>query len=250
MAPSDKRRDARFKARITVTVMKGRGGQSLLTEDVSFRGVFLRMDAPPALRQLVRLEMTLPEGPTIRAHAMVVYRVAPGGDQAPGAGMQFYGLEGRERTHWESFVGKIREEAPRSRRSPIVLAPPDAPDPVRRRYERFAVRFEVRVSSLDELVSLYTRDISKGGMAVETDMDLETGTEVGLDLVHPQSHASFELDAIVRRKIRQPTATGLALEFIGMDDARREALARFVSAELGEKREEEPSAVKDDDRLE
>ncbi len=106
---SDGRCDARYKARIEVMLKRGREGVPLLTEDVSFRGVFLRMDAPPALGQLVRLEVTIPEDPTFRAHA-VVHRVTSAGDGAPGVGMQFFGLDGRKRAHWESFVDRIRED--------------------------------------------------------------------------------------------------------------------------------------------
>ena len=228
MSADDKRREVRYKARLPVKVIRTREIQSLLTEDVSFRGVFLRMDAPPSLRQLVRLEIVLPEGATLHVHAMVVYRVAPGKDQAPGAGMQFYGLEGRERAQWDAFVKRVRDETPISAPYPVVLAPPDSPDAVRRKHERYAVRFEVRVSTVDELVSLYTRDISRGGMALDTDLDLELGTEVGLDLVHPQTTEMFELDAIVRRRIRLPGARGLAVEFTEMSEERRESLAAFI----------------------
>jgi hypothetical protein len=226
MSPSDKRRDARYFARLPIKLIRGKDVTSLQTDDVSFRGAFLRMDSPPALRQLLRVEVTLPEGVKINAHAMVVYRVAAGGNHPPGAGIQFYGLDGRERSLWESFVQKMRDEAPRS--SPLHMVPEGAPDPVRRKHERHSVRFEVRLSSLDELKALYSRDISKGGMAVETTMDVALGTEVGLDLVHPQRAETFELTALVRRKIRQPSARGIAVEFTGMDEARREALERFI----------------------
>ena len=55
MSADDQRREVRYKVRLPVKVIRTREIQSLLTEDVSFRGVFLRMDAPPSLRQLVRL---------------------------------------------------------------------------------------------------------------------------------------------------------------------------------------------------
>jgi hypothetical protein len=38
----------------------------------------------------------------------------------------------------------------------------------------------------------------------------------------------FELDAIVRRKIRIPGARGLAVEFTEMSEERRESLATFI----------------------
>ncbi len=239
MTGDDKRREARYKASIPVLVIRGRETVSLMSEDVSFRGVFVRMELPPALRQLVRLEVSLPEGATLKVHAMVVFRVPPGGNAVAGAGMQFYGLEGRERVQWDGFVQSVRDMLPKSTPEPggvggsllqdEVHGPLDAIDD-RREFERHSVRFEVRVSTVDELRTLYTRDISKGGMAVETDMDLAPGTDVGLDLVHPRSGATFELEATVRRKICQPGGSGLAVQFKTMTPARREQLERFVAS--------------------
>jgi uncharacterized protein (TIGR02266 family) len=228
----DKRRDARYRAHVPIRMTRGKETTSLLSDDVSFRGAFLRMDVPLQLRQLVKVEVSLPSGATITSHAMVVYRVAPGGEHPPGVGIQFYGLEGRERAHWEQFVHRVREEAPRSSPNAVVAAPPSAPDPVRRKHERHSLRFEVHLTTVDELVRLYTRDISKGGMAVETDMELEVGTAVGLDLVHPDNNSVFELEAVVRRKIRQGAARGLGVEFLDMDEERREELAAFIGPSL------------------
>jgi hypothetical protein len=219
----ERRRDARYKARIALTMTRGKVTTQLITEDVSFRGVFVRMDAPPLLRQLVKLEITLPRGATIRPHAMVVYRVPPGGEQVPGAGLQFYGLEGRERIHWDTFVHEVRQQG-----KPLPIAPDGAVDAVKRKHERHAVRFEVRLTSLEELHALYTRDISKGGMALETELLLDVGEEVGLDLVHPTSGIEFALDAVVRRVIRDSGVRGLGLEFVRLTEERREALDRFV----------------------
>jgi hypothetical protein len=217
----ERRREARYGARLPLTLTRGKQSLRLLTEDVSFRGVFLRMDAPPALRQLVQLQVTLPEGASLRAHAMVVYRIEPGGPQTPGAGVQFYGFEGRERAQWEAFVARVRDEA-------IVLTPSQSLDPVRRRFERHIVRFAVRLSTVDELATLWSRDLSQGGMALETDLDLPIGSEVGVGLVHPVSGELFELDGIVRRKIVRADGAGLAIEFVGLDEARRAQMERFI----------------------
>ncbi len=228
MSGDDKRREARYKASVPVKVIRGKEIVSLVSEDVSFRGVFVKMDLPPALRQLVRLEVLLPEGPCLKVHAMVVFRVPPGGSAVAGAGMQFYGLEGRERAQWDGFVQTVRDAQPKSTPDPGAVQPIEAIDD-RREFERYAVRFEVRMSTMAELRTLYTRDISKGGMALETDMDLPPGTDVGLDLIHPRTSAAFELEAIVRRRIRQANASGLALEFKQMSPERRAALERFIA---------------------
>jgi hypothetical protein len=111
------RRDARISARVPVAVR--RVGDALIhhTVDVSFRGLFLEtigLDAPPAVRSLVRLRLLLPSG-AVETHGMVVHVVADRADCADrrtaGVGIQFWGLSGAERRAWESFVHVLRRKA-------------------------------------------------------------------------------------------------------------------------------------------
>ena len=72
---SEKRRDIRYAARIVARVVKKTETEELLTHEVSFRGAFLRTDAPLGLRQLLKVSFSLPSGATVSAHAMVVRRI-------------------------------------------------------------------------------------------------------------------------------------------------------------------------------
>jgi hypothetical protein len=202
---------------------------TVLTDDVSVRGAFLRTDAPPLLRQLVPLEATIPDGPTIRTGGVVAYRVVPGTRDVPGAGIQFYGLEGRERAEWEEFVSRISARAQESA-APIVLAPPHTPDPIRRRWERYSVRLEARIDGLEGIATLHTQNLSSGGIAFTATNQIEPGTEVRFELVHPQSGALLALDGVVRRSSVGDAVVGM--ELIHMDGARRAALERFVQSAL------------------
>jgi hypothetical protein len=96
------RREIRFEARIPVSVHRGRAVISTETSDVSFRGLFLRTADALPLRSLVRLRVMLPSGRTIEVHAMVAHVVDGGG-----VGLQFWGLSGKDRTAWDSYVGKL-----------------------------------------------------------------------------------------------------------------------------------------------
>src|SRR5688500_8909799 len=89
----------------------------LLTNDVSYRGAFIRTDAPPALRQLLRVTFVLPNGAAkVSAHGMVVRIVTrgEGGDanRVPGVGLQFWGPIDPAKA-WDQFVYdlKMREKA-------------------------------------------------------------------------------------------------------------------------------------------
>ena len=82
-----------------------------MTNDVSFRGAFLRTDAPPGLRQLVRVAFSLPGGEEVSGHAMVVHVVQPAsGDGIPGVGVQFWGPV-QEAKAWEKYVYDLKVRA-------------------------------------------------------------------------------------------------------------------------------------------
>ena len=65
----NKRRDVRYQVRFPVQMTAGRRKSTLFAEDVSRRGLFLRTDTPPPLRQLVRIQLVLPPGQhALRGH--------------------------------------------------------------------------------------------------------------------------------------------------------------------------------------
>jgi hypothetical protein len=103
------RREARVEARIQVLVVRGRRTIALETSDISFKGLFLRTDEPPALRSLMRLRVVLPLR-EIEAHAMAVHVAASDAEsdgRGPGVGVQFWGLAGPDRIAWDDFVREL-----------------------------------------------------------------------------------------------------------------------------------------------
>src|SRR5688500_15161609 len=118
----------------------------LLTNEVSFRGVFVRTGSPPAPRQLVKLAPVLPDQHVVAGHAMVVHvasRPDPELDLAeaaapliPGIGLQFWGPIERDR-EWAKFIHELKHR----QRAGIPAA--KATDKVRRASERFKLAIEV-----------------------------------------------------------------------------------------------------------
>jgi hypothetical protein len=103
----DQRREARYAFQLPAVLWRGKRALDVVTEDVSFRGLFLRVSAPPGVRQLVEIEMVLPpDDKRIRVHGMVVYviRAADGDEHAPGIGVELRGLSGGAHAAWEAFV--------------------------------------------------------------------------------------------------------------------------------------------------
>ncbi len=208
--------------RLPVTLCIGRDTAKLYTGDVSFRGLFVCTDDPPTLRQLISVELELPSSKEVfKSHGMSVYVLKPGQEvnRLPGVGIQFYAQAESQRRQWERFVATVKD-------NPTDL-PEGAMDPVKRRHRRIAARFEVRPKDLDELESIYSRDVSSGGMFLETDMELEPGKSLSLTIYHPVSKRGFTMQSIIRRRSSEDPK-GVGVEFTGMDEDRRHLFESFV----------------------
>lgn len=216
---SEQRRDIRYPARIVARVVRRNESIELLTNDVSFRGAFLRTDAPPAMRQLVRVAFVLPGATVVSAHAMVVHvvGVAPNGP-VPGMGVQFWGAVDGSRA-WEKFVHELKalekEGVPSARYT----------DKVRRASERFRLSLDVVVDGNKTT----TRDVSMNGMAIKTDLALQVGMRARLQ-VYGMNGDMLALDIVVRRVIKEKDFSGLGVEFVDVPSETRTALVALVRA--------------------
>jgi hypothetical protein len=216
---TDKRREARYPARIVARVVRRSRTTEFLTNDVSFRGVFIRTDAPPQLRQLVRVELILPTGVVVQAHAMVVHVAPPpavkGEGIVPGIGLQFWGPIEKARD-WETFIHDLRN------RHRAGIAAAKATDKVRRASERFKLALEVVLGGETAM----TRDLSENGMAIRTETKMPVGMRAVLEL--RGSEGSLRLDIIVRRQIQEPDFRGLGVELVDVSPEARAALDRLL----------------------
>ena len=129
---------------------------------------------------------------------------------------------------WEALVKGLR----RPNGSPPTGEHPAAQvAPGKSRYPRYAGLFEVRPKDSGALMTMFTRDVSAGGMFVTTSQVAPIGSQIEIDLVHPENEAVFALSAVVRRiEARQ----GLGIEFVDLDEARRSLLWEFIRSGLPE----------------
>jgi hypothetical protein len=207
----------RYAARIPARVVRRGETVELLTNDVSFRGAFLRTDAGFALRQLVNVTFLLPAGESVPVHAMVVHRIEPGGAKVPGVGLQFWGNFTSK--PWDAFIQALRW------RNQIGAPAARPTDKVRRSSERFKLSVEVVLDGK----TVMTRDMSYTGVAVRTDRALPIGTRAQFQLSAKSGAPPIAVDVIVRRKIDEPGFKGLALEFVDVAPATKDALVAFVN---------------------
>ena len=221
-----KRRDLRYAIRFPAKLAYGKKELSLSTEDVSFRGIFVRTDIPPKLRQLVRIHLILPDGErALKVHGMVVH-VVDAGQTRPGVGIQFYALDYEARDTWDALIRHVEANCPpASEQVPLVL-PENTPAPVRVRFERHTAVVRVKLPTLKELEGLYASELTKGGMFVPTTLELSTGADIVLQVMHPESDEVFLFDALVRHRHTHPP--GYFVEFLGLDAGRRADFLDFI----------------------
>lgn len=223
---SEKRRDIRYPARIVARMLRRNEHVELLTNDVSFRGAFIRTDAPPALRQLLRMSFTLPNGgPVVSAHGMVVRVVTRGeggeASRVPGVGLQFWGpLE--QAKAWEQFIYELKQ------REKAGMPSARATDKVRRSSERFKLALDVELGGK----LLVTRDLSETGMAIRSETNLPVGTRTTLSI--RRQHESIMIDVIVRRRIDEPGFKGLGVEFVDVPPTARQSIVDIVRSRAPE----------------
>ncbi len=228
----EKRKDRRFYYHVKVVLVLGRTEVVAQTQDVSFKGIFVRTDTPLPERHLLRLRFTLPpKGDTLTLTGMVARSVPGGHGTPPGVGVQFYGASGADLDRWNEFIRFVAANAPGAKAVAPPPFPPGTPDAVRRRFPRYAAALKVNVHDVGALEQLYTRNVSKGGLFVATALDLPAGTALKLSVIHPKTGEPFPLDAEVRWRAAPPDA-GLGLEFTHLDDARREAFFDFIRSEI------------------
>lgn len=111
---SENRRDLRYRAQLATTLTLGHDARETLTDDVSFRGAFLRTDLVMGPRKLVRVSFILPDQQEVSGHAMVVH-VLPESEGSDGAlrqsgiGIEFFGeISGRKR--WDAFIQELTKD--------------------------------------------------------------------------------------------------------------------------------------------
>ena len=98
----------------------------------------------------------------------------------------------------------------------------------RRRYPRLKIELDVDVTSEHNFYSTHTRDISEGGLFVDTDTPLPVGTKVQVQL--NLDGLAIEADARVAWQFRDAhgRVDGLGLRFQSLGEQALEAIRWFM----------------------
>jgi len=221
------RRSPRYPVKVPILIKVGGLFVELSTEDVSFRGVFAYTDEALHIGQLISLELWLPpKGESLKVQAKIVHEVER--RHQPGIGLEFFAVGRDEETRWDAFITRLRDDFPTIAGRASRLARASRFDPIRKREARHTAVFRVEMQTALDLQNIYNRDVAKGGLFVLTDEVVDLETAVGLQLIHPNTEDVFELSGIVRRQVEQHGIRGLGIDFVGLDQERRERLHDFV----------------------
>ncbi|MBJ93262.1 MAG: hypothetical protein CMP23_02170 [Rickettsiales bacterium] len=206
VAPDDGTEDCvRYEVELDVLLRHEEVERPRVVVNVSAEGVFAEcMDKLP-LGELVQVVASVPGG-ALRVMA-TVERVVLSEEAAfvggvPGIGMRFFLMDEALRDQWGSYLDKVRvssqelpsdPEAPEHRRdAPIQLSRRDQKEP------RRGVRLPLRVRDRDQLLALYTLNVSRGGMFIATSRPSPPGTRIDFAVIHPVTGVEFPLEAEVR----------------------------------------------------
>jgi len=233
------RRDRRYDFHTPGVILARKGEIPVVTGDVSFRGAFLQTETPPQLRQLVRVRLAFPEGFEPSAgHELVatgmVAHVVQTGDargRSPGAGIEFYGLDGELRARWERFIQFVQTAHDAK---PEAKGPRDkGPSPDKPRTKRPGATLDVQllpgftVEAPSGGSASTAQDISQGRMFIRTDVPYSVGSGLVVNLIDSISRVAFPIDCVVRRR-EFGSKAGLEVEFLEMALATWLALVEFL----------------------
>lgn len=126
----------------------------------------------------------------------------------------------------------------------------EQPDGGERRSHRFAARIKVAFRSVEELVTAYTTDLSRGGIFVSAAQQLPIGASVQLSLELPDggpperipARVSYVVDAATAAREGRPS--GMGMQFVEAEATPlAERIARFLAAEAAPSDEVDQASV-------
>jgi uncharacterized protein (TIGR02266 family) len=105
-----------------------------------------------------------------------------------------------------------------------------------RQHPRFPIRLAVRYPSARSLLGDYTKSISKGGVAIDSERNLEVGTEFIFEMSAPELPQPLEVKGRVVwiRAIAQTGKYTMGIQYQFPDDERRERLETVIETILAE----------------
>jgi Tfp pilus assembly protein PilZ len=222
MAATTSRREPRYLVHLPILLTAEGKSVSLVTEDVSRGGVFLRTEATLSPRQLVHVEIVLPpRAERFLGTARLTHAVPRGLEgRVPGVGLELDAIGPEVQPIWDRFIEHVRKSCPEAGERAQLEARGETFEPLHRRHTKEVV-LRIHPVNLADLCSLHERDVARGGMFLLTDGTFALGDEVGLQLIHPHTMDVFEARCVVRRTVSEHGISGIGVDFLDPEETSR-----------------------------
>jgi uncharacterized protein (TIGR02266 family) len=219
----ERRRYARIDTRLDVNLEHGLRNIRLQTHDLSLGGMFVACDLPVEVGSVLRFELRVPGGlPAVKGTAKAVHlaeKVSQGQRKGVGVSFDQLGLENKGiiRNYMAKRVtGEIRHAA-------------DEP----RKHARLMRRIKLRFQAATGFGTTDARDISGGGVFMQSRQPPPLGSKVELGLIDPATLKTLELTGKVVRLIQANpefphSVPGVGLAFEGIGQLKQEQLDDFL----------------------
>ncbi len=214
------RRHSRVDTRLDVNLHIGGKQFSAETKDLSLGGMFLVSDEPVSVADELEFVMFLPADlPPLEGTARVVHSRHPVQEgEMPGFGLQFIDID--LHTLRQYLISRIKGEALPAKEE-------------RRKHGRIKRTLLAHMEDSDPEVTIRVRDISLGGMLLETEVPPIEGTRTKMTVINPLTMQKLGLTGKIVRVTNsgdddsdQVMGTGVA--FDELDEERLEQLLAFL----------------------
>lgn len=202
----ERRKSPRISIRLEIELRRGQWERHV-TEDVSRRGLFVRISGPCAIRQLMQIRVRLPgELGILDMMARVARRdeiwPALASGRMPGLGLEFFHLDEAVVGRWDWFVEvmeKLGQAYPNldawsfSRLVSRIAAKLHAgelttqPSPPRRKESSFIYR----PGTADRLQAFLDEELSRGTFELQLPYEVDLSCPANLRVIHPASLEEF-----------------------------------------------------------
>ncbi len=238
VAPDDgSEQCARFEVELDVLLRHDGVDRPRVAVNVSGGGVFAESVDHVPIGELVQLVAAIPGG-AMTALA-TVERVVLSEEAAfvggiPGVGLRFFLMDDSLRVRWEEYLMGVSlknealpgdpDAAEHRRDVPLLLSRRAQKEP------RRGLRLALRVKERDQLLALYTLNVSKSGMFIATTRPLPSGSKLELAVIHPITEREYPLEGLVRWvcDAGDESEQGMGLELL-FPDGSENAFLSFVN---------------------
>jgi Tfp pilus assembly protein PilZ len=216
------RREPRIDISLPVTLQLPSGELQYEISNASFRGIFIACPDPLQLRKLVRFETLLDdESEPLQMLGLIAHTVNPTeareSGKTPGMGIQLYAVGNATRERWRDFISEQYEQDPQLAEKVRAL-------------DTNSVNVHMR--SMEQLHNFATRDLVEGNIFVRTSELSSVDSTVVCKIVHPDADEAFELEArVIDVKETPRRERGMRVEFLELDEERREQFQAFIGEE-------------------